>query len=352
MKGRKMQPVDGEVEIASEEALDEILTRPRPVLSEFIQAIQSPLVVLGGGGKMGPTLAVLAYRAARAAGRPIEIVSASRFSDPQVRQWLEARGIHTLSLDLFDREAYASLPDSANVIYLVGLKFGTTQNPSQTWATNTLIPSLACERYPAAKIVAVSSGNVYPLCPVSSGGSRETDPLTPLGEYANSCVARERIFEYYSHKNGTPLVLARLSYALDLRYGVLLDIAQHVYAGDPVDLTMGAFNCIWQGDANEMILRALVLARVPPYPINLTGMAPVSVRAVARQFARLMGKEAIFLGEEADTALLSNTRRMVQLLGEPPTSLEQVIRWTAAWVMAGGRTYRKPTHFQTRNGKY
>jgi nucleoside-diphosphate-sugar epimerase len=343
----------GEVsEIANEQALDEILTRPRPVLIEYMSKIRSPLVILGAGGKMGPTLAGLAQRAAQAAGVDLEIVAASRFSNLASRAWLEARGVRTVSVNLFERDAYTALPDSENVLYLAGLKFGTTQNPVLTWATNTLLPALACERYLAARIAAVSSGNVYPLVPAGSEGCRENDPLTPLGEYANSCVARERIFEYFSTRNGTPVVLMRLSYALDLRYGVLLDIAQRVFRSEPVDVTMGVFNCLWQGDANEMLLRALALARSPAYALNLTGPVPLHVRAVALRFAQLMGKKALFLGQEAETALLSSTQRMIQSLGAPPTPPEQVLRWTAGWVMAGGRTYNKPTHFQARDGKY
>ncbi len=338
--------------IDDEQKLDEALTRPRPILIDFIKTVQSPLVILGAGGKMGPSLAVLARRAAEAAGKELEIVAASRFSDRDVCKWLDERGVRTLSLDLMERKSYNALPDSGNILYLVGLKFGTTQNPALTWATNTLIPAYTCERYPGAKIAALSSGNVYPLTPVHSKGSREADPLTPPGEYANSCVARERIFDYFSSRDSTRVALVRLSYAVDLRYGVLLDIARRVFQGEAVDLTMGFLNCIWQGDANEMILRCLSLARSPAYPINLTGTERLSVRQVAEQFARRMGKEALFQRKEADTALLSNTSRLVQALGAPPTPAERMMRWTADWVMSSGRTYNKPTHFQARDGKY
>jgi hypothetical protein len=339
-------------QVTNEQELEEILTRPRPALVDFIQTVQSPLVILGAGGKMGPSLAVLARRAAQAAGKELEIVAASRFSDQDACRRLEERGVRTLRLDLLERKSYEALPDSENIVYLVGLKFGTALKPSLTWATNTLAPAYTCERYAGAKIAALSSGNVYPLTPVNGRGSRENDPLTPLGEYANSCVARERIFDYFSTRNGSQAVLIRLSYAVDLRYGVLLDIARRVHHGEPVDVTMGFLNCIWQGDANEMILRALALARSPATPINLTGVEPVSVRQAALEFARWLDKKVIFQGREADTALLSNTSRLNQALGTPPTPLEWMIRWTADWVRSGGRNYDKPTHYQEREGKY
>ena len=338
--------------IVSEEQLDDLLTSPRAHLVEFIRTVQSPLLILGGGGKMGPSLAVLARRAADAAGHPLRIISVSRFSDPSVATWLEDHGVGTISLDLMSRDSYQRLPDAENILYLVGLKFGTSSNPSLTWATNTLAPSFTCERYPNAKIVALSSGNVYQVSSIHGPGALETDTLEPLGEYSNSCVARERIFEYYSEKNGTPAALIRLSYAVDLRYGVLVDIAKNVFNGNRISLANGYLNCIWQGDANEMIIRALGLTGIPPYPINLTGTTWYSVRELALQFAERMGKEVHFDGVEAETALLSNTVRLLEKLGSPPTTMDQMIDWTADWVMAGGRSLDKPTHFEVRDGKY
>jgi nucleoside-diphosphate-sugar epimerase len=338
--------------IANEQVLDELMSRPRPILIEFIKSVSTPLVILGAGGKMGPSLALLARRASLAAGNPLKIIAVSRFSDPVVRQNLEEQGVQTLSVDLMERSSYEELPDASNVIYLIGLKFGTTQNPGITWATNTLIPAYACERYPHSKMVALSSGNVYPLTSVQGPGSRETDVLEPLGEYSNSCVARERIFDYYSSKNGTLITLIRLYYAIDLRYGVLYDIARRVFTGEPINLVTGNFNCIWQGDANEMIIRALSLVDSPPYTLNLTGTTRFSVRQVAHEFARLMGRKAILVGVETDSALLGNTDKLTATFGEPGTPWDWVIRWTADWVMAGGRAFNKPTHFETRNGKY
>lgn len=338
--------------ILTEADLDEVMTRPRPVLVESIRAVQSPLVILGGGGKMGPTLALLARRAADAAGTGLEVVSVSRFSNENTRGWLEEHGVRTLSLDLMEQSAYRSLPDSANVLYLIGQKFGTTENPGATWATNTLPPAYTCQRYPGARIAALSSGNVYPLTSVSGSGSREEDALTPLGEYANSCVARERIFDYFAGKNGTPVALIRLSYAVDLRYGVLYDIARRVFSGAPVDLRTGHFNCIWQGDANETILRSLAYASTPTYSVNLTSTTWLSVRETAEQFGQWMEKPVHLEGSETGSAYLSNTDRLVKDFGAPATSLDSMMRWTADWVMAGGRSLNKPTHFETRDGKY
>lgn len=338
--------------ITNEQELDELMSRPRRILIEFMKSVTSPLVILGAGGKMGPTLAILARRAALEAGNSLKIIAISRFSDPEVRQNLERQGVHTLSVDLMERSSYEQLPDASHVIYLIGLKFGTSLNPGMTWATNTLIPAYTCERYPHSKMVALSSGNVYPLTPVLGPGARETDPLEPLGEYSNSCVARERIFDYYSSRNGTPIALIRLFYALDLRYGVLFDIAKRVFTGEPIDLATGYFNCIWQGDANEMIIRALSLVGSPPYALNLTSPARFSVRQVAQEFSHLMGKKAILEGVETDSALLGNTEKLTAILGEPGTPWDWAMRWTADWVMMGGSSLSKPTHFETRNGKY
>ena len=338
--------------IVTEEQLEEVLTRPRPALIDFIRTVSSPLLILGAGGKMGPTLAVLARRAADAAKHQLEIIAVSRFSNPQARSWLEHQGVSTLNADLLEWSAVEKLPDSPNVIYLVGLKFGTTENPSLTWAINTLAPAHAAARYPSSRIVALSTGNVYPFTPVGSGGAVEKSPLTPAGEYANAAVARERIFEYFSEKNDTPLALMRLTYALELRYGVLVDIARRIWAGEPVDLSNGWFNGIWQGDANEMILRALALADVPARAWNLTSPKPLRVRDVAAQFAALLGRPAQFVGTEADTALLTNASRLCAELGPPATPLEAVMGWIAHWVKNGGRYLNKPTHFEVRDGAY
>jgi uncharacterized protein YbjT (DUF2867 family) len=338
--------------IHDESELDDWLTRPRPELVDFIRTLPSPLLILGAGGKMGPTLAVLARRAAELAGHPLEIIAVSRFSAPAARRWLEDRGVSTVSADMLERDAVGKLPDAANVIYLVGLKFGTRENPSLTWAANTLAPAHVAERYATSRLVALSTGNVYPLVPVNSGGAGEEHALTPPGEYPNAAVARERIFEYFSRRGGPRVAQLRLSYAVELRYGVLADIARLVAAGEPVDVTPGHFNCIWQGDANEMVLRALDLAASPPAVFNLTGPAILSVREVATRFSELLDCPLRLVGAEADTALLSNTERLRRALGPVRTGIDDVIRLTAAWVKAGGRSLNKPTHFEVRDGAY
>ncbi len=329
--------------IQSEAALEEILSRPRQSLVADIRDLRSPLLILGASGKLGPTLALMARRAAEAAGHPLEIIAASRFSDGQTRQWLESRGVRTIRCDFMEPGALAGLPESENVIYLVGVRYFTAENPALTWAVNTLIPARIAERYPHARLTVLSSGNVYPDVPVQSNGSVETDPLTPVGEYGNSCVARERILEYYSQRNSTPLVFLRLSHAVELRYGVLVSIARQVYAGEPVDVTVGYMNWIWQGDANEMILRSLALTSTPPTALNLTGRR-CSTRDVALRLSELMGRPVHFVGQEAEMALLSDTTRLRERLGEPSTSLETALQWIAHWVMSGGRLLSRPSH--------
>jgi hypothetical protein len=279
-------------------------------------------------------------------------VAVSRFSGERTRRWLESRGISTIPCDLLEREELKKLPEAHDVLYLVGLKFGTQDNPSLTWAVNTLVPSHVSEQFPRSRIVALSTGNVYPLVPVKSGGATETHPVTPLGEYANAAVARERVFEYHARKNSTPLALLRLNYAVDLRYGVLLEIAQKVWNNQPVDVTTGYLNCIWQADANEMIVRSFSLAASPPAAFNLTGPTILSVRELARRFGELMGRRVEITGQEAETALLNNASRLCSILGNPPTPIETMCRWTAHWVMNGGPTLGKPTRFEVRDGKF
>ena len=338
--------------IQSETELEERLTQPRPVLVEFIRTLSSPLVILGAGGKMGPTLAVLAKRAAMLAGRELEVIAVSRFTNDASRKWLEARGIKTWVADLLNRDEVLALPESANVIHLVGLKFGTSLNPSLTWAVNTLTPAYVSERYGKSKLVVLSTGNVYPRSVVKAGGVREESPLTPVGEYANAAVVRERLFEYFSRKQGTRIALLRLNYAVELRYGVLADIASTIHAGSPIDLTSGYFNCIWQGDANEFILRSFALAATPPAAYNLSSPAMFSVREVAGSFGKLLDRPVQFTGGESDRALISNSARITHELGAQPTDIADVIQWIAHWVKTGGRSLNKPTHFEVPDGLY
>lgn len=340
-------------EIVDEAQLEDVLTTPRPELVTAIREIRSPLVIFGAGGKMGPTLAVLAKRAAEAADHPLQIVAVSRFSDAGKRRWLEKRGVRTHQADLLDRSSLGTLREAGDILYLVGLKFGTGQNPALTWAANALAPAHVAERLPGKRIVALSTGNVYPLTKVSAGGSREEDELVPLGEYANAAVARERIFEYFSRlPGGGPTALLRLNYATDLRYGVPVDLARKVWTGEAIDLRNGFFNCIWQGDANEFILRSFPLAESPARPWNLTAPGVLRVREVAERLGALLDREPVFSGTESGSAFLNNPDRLCAVLGAPPTSLDRILRWTAHWVKNDGPTLGKPTHFEVRDGAY
>lgn len=340
------------MQIQTETELDAELTRPSPALVAAITRLASPLVVLGAGGKMGPTLCVLARRAAEAAGHPLEVVAVSRFSDEASRRWLEDRGVRTQACDVLDRDAVGRLPDAVNVVYLVGMKFGTSQNPALTWAINTLAPAIAIERYAGARIVALSTGNVYPFVDTATAGATEDTPLAPVGEYAGACLGRERIYQYASTRWRTPIASVRLNYAVELRYGVLVDIARRIAAGEAVDLAMGYLNAIWQRDANDMILRSFPLAGVPAVPVNLTGTRTLSVRTLATRLGELMDLPVSFAGVEAPTALLNDARKTASLLGEPETDLETMLAWTAHWVKSGGATLGKPTHFQARDGRF
>jgi len=340
------------LEIKSEEELEDVLTQPAPALVQSISRITSPLVILGAGGKMGPTLAALAKRAADQARHNLDVIAVSRFSDSKCKDWLEKRGVLTHSADLLNRADVDRLPESANAIYLVGLKFGTSQQPAATWAMNTIPAALVSERYRNSKIVALSSGNVYPMSSVNTLGSQEEDPLTPLGEYPNAVVARERIFEFYSRQNNTPVALIRLFYAVELRYGVLVDIATKILHGEPISLANGYFNCIWQGDANEMIIRSLALAASPPVRFNLCQPQVYSVRSVAVELGEHMQTPPLFADSEAPTALIGDPSRICQALGRPGTRFVQVLKWTADWVRKGGRNLNKPTHFEVRDGVY
>ena len=338
--------------MTSDQDLDAELTRPSDALRKYVTDLDGPLLVLGAGGKMGPSLCGMVKRAAEDVRHSLDVIAVSRFSNPDARAWLESRGIRTISCDLFDREAVSRLPDAFNVIYLVGLKFGTQENPALTWAANALVPSIVAERYASSRIVALSTGNVYPLSSIDGSGSKEGDPLTPLGEYANACVARERIFQYYTQVSSLRAVLIRLNYAVEPRYGVLVDIARKVAAGESVDVTTGYFNCIWQRDANDMIVRALELAESPARALNLTGIDKLSVREIALRLGELLDREVRVTGEEASTAFLSDASIAYRELGAPDVDLEQMLDWTAQWVQRGGTLLGKPTHFQVRDGRY
>lgn len=330
----------------------EVLTRPSPALVAEVGGWKGRLLVAGAAGKIGPSLCVMAMRAARAAGRAIEVVAASRFSNPAVRDWLEARGVRTVRCDLLEPGAEAHLPDAERVVSLLGQKFGTDRDPSFTWAVNVLATARLVARYPQAQLVVLSTGNVYPRVPVSGGGALEEHSLTPIGEYANAAVARERVVEHLGRRQGTAATLLRLSFAVELRYGVLVDIARRVWDGEPVDLANGWVNWIWQGDANDWMLRAFPLAAVPVTAWNLTHPRALSVKRIAEGFADAFGRPAIFHGREAEDATLSNAGRLAARFGEPATPIETVVPWIADWVRRGGRQLGKPTHFEVRDGRY
>lgn len=346
-------PQAGDPELIETEAeLEDVLARPSAALRDFIKSLTSPLIILGAGGKMGPTLAIQAKRAAQAAGHALEVIAVSRFGDARVLRLLEEHGVETVSMDLFDPAAFEQLPETGNLIHLVGQKFGTGKNPAATWATNVILSARSAECFRHARIVALSTGNVYPLAQVAGGGSVETDALRPLGEYANAAVGRERVFEFCARRNGTRITLLRLFYAVELRYGVLVDIAQKVQFGEPIDLENGYFNCIWQADANEMILRAFALADSPPTIWNLCLPEIFSVREIAAAFGRILGREPKFSGSESDSSLLGNAAKLCGVLGSPPTSLHTMLPWIAHWVKQGGRNLGRPTHFEVRDGQY
>jgi len=338
--------------IQSEEQLEDLLSQPSGADRQAVGALEGDLLILGAGGKMGPTLARRARRAADEAGVGLRVIAVARFSDPSVRQKLERWGVETLAADLLQEHRLAELPDAPNVIFMAARKFGSTGDEPLTWAMNTYLPARVALRYRNSRIVAFSSGNVYPLVPVVSGGATEATPPDPVGEYAQSVLGRERMFQYFSGLYGTPVALLRLNYAVELRYGVLLDIGRKVFERRPVDLSMGAVNVIWQGDANSICLRAFRLASSPPEILNVTGPETLSVRWIAQRFGEHFGVDPVFEGAEAATALLNNAARCHHLFGYPSVSAEQVIEWVAQWIAAGGAVLGKPTHFEVRDGKF
>ena len=338
--------------IETEEALEEHLSRPNRRVINAVGQDDGDIVLLGAGGKMGPTLARMAKRAVTDAGVDKKIVAVSRFSDPGIREQLEGMGIEAIAADLLDQHAIEALPDAGAVVYLAGRKFGSTDNTSLTWVMNAFVPGMVARRYASARIVALSSGNIYPFVAIDSGGADESVAPDPVGQYAQSCLAREQVFEYFSRANHTPLCLIRLNYANDLRYGVLLDVAQMVNDGQTIDLAMGYVNVIWGGDANTAVLAALAACEIPPRIINITGLEAIAIRDVAERFGQLMNRKPVFSGSESSTSLMSNAGRYRKELGGPTISVDQMIRWIVHWVKIGGTTMKKPTHFQTRDGKF
>ena len=333
--------------------LEDVLSTPTAGVIETLRAVPGDVLVLGAGGELGPTLARMVRRGCDAAGGPPRrVIAVSRFSDPTAAESLRACGVETVARDLTDPAAVARLPDAPNVIYLVGRKFGTGDDPGLTWVTNTVVPAFVAERYAGARIVALSTGCVYAPVPVGGPGALEEDPLTPPGEYANSCVGRERVFGRYAVRHGTPLALVRLCYAIDLRYGVLSDLARAIDAGRPVDLGTPATHVIWQGDANARIIQCLARAAVPPVAVNVTGRDRLSVRDLATRLGERLGREVRFAGEPQPTAWLWDAGRSYEWFGEPTVSLDEMLDATADWVRTGGETLGRPTRFGVRDGRF
>ncbi|MEZ5354735.1 MAG: NAD(P)-dependent oxidoreductase [Bryobacteraceae bacterium] len=338
--------------IAGTSELEELLSRPFDADLEAMRGMNGDLILLGVSGKMGPSLALRARRAADQAGVKMRIIGVSRFSNPDNRRLLEDAGVETIAAELLEEGALERLPEAANVIHMAAHKFGSTGNASFTWAMNTYLPARVAQRYRDSRIAVFSSGNVYGLSPVTQGGSTEETPLEPVGEYAMTAVGRERMFTHFSSQNGTAVVILRLNYAVEMRYGVLLDIGTRVFERKPIHLAMGNANVIWQGDANSICLRSFAHASSPPTVINLTGPETISVRAVAQRFGQLLGVEPVFDGEERPTALLNNAAKCFSLFGYPSVNVDRIIEWTAQWIGRGGATLAKPTHFEARDGKF
>jgi nucleoside-diphosphate-sugar epimerase len=329
-------------------ALDELLCRPSQALIDDLQKVDGDVMVLGVGGKMGPTLAGLA----KAALPDRRIIGVARFSEPGVKEWLEKRGIETLNCDLLNEAAIRRLPQIKNIIFMAGRKFGAEGNLALTWAMNSHVPALVAQGFPHSRIVVFSTGCVYPFVPTDGKGSDESMPPNPPGEYAQSCVGRERIFEYFSHQFKTPGRLFRLNYAIDMRYGVLHDIATKVLKGTPIDVSLGHVNFIWQGDASAQALRCLAHCRTPTSPINVSGHEILAVRDLAAELGKLFGKAPVITGKEEPTAWLTNTSQAVKLFGLPIVDTAQLIAWTADWVARSMPSLGKPTKYEVRDGRY
>jgi nucleoside-diphosphate-sugar epimerase len=338
--------------IEDEAQLEDVLARPAETDVAFARTLAEDVLILGAGGKMGPSLARRVRRAFAAAGVRKRVVAVSRFSEPGTAAALERDGIEALSCDLLDPDQVARLPRLGHVLFLAGRKFGSSDRPDLTWAHNTIVPMHVGRHLAGSRIVVFSSGNVFPFVPPASSGATEADAPDPVGEYAQSCLGRERVFEYFSRERGTPCLLFRLFYAVDLRYGTLVDIARRVFAGEPVDLQVGRVNAIWQGDANSYALRALSLCASPARPLVVTGPEPLAVREVAARFAARYGRPARFQGEEGPLALLGDPAQCLSLLGPPEVSLDRLMDWTASWVEGGGRSLGKPTKFERVDGRF
>lgn len=342
----------GSVEMKTIAELEDLMTKPSTELINDLRLVDGDILILGIGGKMGPTLAKMTKRAIDEAGLDKKVIGVSRFSNGSLKEELEDFGIETIAVDLLNDEQLQSLPDVKNIILMAGNKFGTAGNEHFTWAMNAYLPGRIANKFKNSRIVAFSSGNIYPLTSVVSGNCSEETAVSPIGEYAQSCLGRERILTNFSRKNETPLLLFRLNYAIDMRYGVLVEIAQQVLEGKIIDLTMGSVNVIWQGDANEYAVRSLLHCDTPPKIVNVTGPETISVRWLAEEFGTRFDKKPIYDNEEQPTALLNNASKAHRLFGYPKVTLQQMIDMTAEWLVNNGETYNKPTHFQERKGAF
>ena len=338
--------------IKTVEQLDDALSQPPEWLVESLAQVDGDILILGVAGKMGPTLARMARRASDQVGIDRRVIGVARFSKAGEQRKLQGWGIETIKADLLDERAVAGLPDAPNIVFMAGMKFGSSGSEAMTWAMNAVVPSIVASRYRDCRIAVFSTGNVYGLVPVSDGGSGETDSLNPTGEYAMSCLGRERIFEHFSRTHGTPMSIIRLNYACELRYGVLVDLATRVKNRQPIDLTMGSFNVIWQGDANAHALASLIDCDSPPFAINVTGPEILSVRTISEQLAKHMNLPVTFEGKESPTALLNNASTSHCRYGVPAVSVSELLNNVAVWVNENGDSLGKPTGFEVRDGKF
>ena len=336
----------------TEAKLNEMLTTPSETLIEDIKKIDGDITVLGAGGKMGPTLCVLAKNAVKAAGVQKRVIAVSRFTDSEVKNYLEENDVEVVCADLLDRAQLEKLEETKNVIYMAGRKFGTDGSEALTWAMNSTLPAFVAEKFKGTNMGVFSSGNIYPIVPLSSGGCSEEDRPVPVGEYAMSCLARERAFEHAANTYGTKVFIYRLNFAVDLRYGVLFDVAKKVLDGTPISLTTPCYNFIWQGSANEIAIRGLLHAQSPAFKMNVTGPETISIRFVAERFGKMFGKAPVFENEEGNNAYLNNAMKAMEMFGYPSVSAETLIKWQAEYILDGGKTLDKPTHFEERKGSY
>lgn len=332
--------------------LQQFMTEPSEQLIQDVKKLQGDLMILGAGGKIGTTMAIKAQRAVEAAGTGAKVYAASLFDYSDSAQAMADAGVTVIECDFSDPEQLRALPDAANIIYMVGRKFGTTDSQSLTWHVNVILPYLVAQRFPNSHIVAFSTGNTYGMAPLASGGFNEADEPAPIGEYAQTCLGRERVLTHCSVQNNTPMLLFRLNYSIDLRYGVLYDLGNAIMNGQPIDVSQSVFNCVWQGEVCEYAIRSLLHTAVPPMPLNVSSPEAISIRWAAKEMGKRLGKEPIFTGEELDHSLFLNCQKMVELMGRPKLGVLEMMDMVADWIKMGGDSIHAPTHFETTDGKF